>query len=383
MASIAAKKYRIAVLAAMPYPTPQGSQVFIGSLVYALKKAGHDITFLTYPIADGRLTAINRGQGKILRSGPSVAKAGQDILLLKNTLSELAQKRPELLYVHNYEALVLGLLIGFMANIPVLYHAHNVMSEELPHYFSSFESKLLARFGGKALDFLPAMAAKILLFSQTQTDLLSAHFVPEEKIAIIPPGLLAKEPPDLFWQKEPKEQPYKVPEAPYFLYTGNCDSYQNLALLAKAFALVQKSLPKCRLIFLTSAPPPKEFLKSGGRYIPLNNQRLMVDLLNNALALVVPRSASFGFPIKVLQALRAGTPVIGLKKSLSQLLLPHEALLCDDSPEALSAAMIKLAKNKALRERLSHQSLITFNERFALEKQVKEYTRLFASLIKD
>ena len=225
------------------------------------------------------------------------------------------------------------------------------------------------------------MADKNLFFSAQQAELLDGHLVAEEKTAIIPPGLLAKEPPDLFWQQEADIKPHKVPEAPYFLYTGNCDAYQNLPLLTKAFALVQKSLPKCKLIFLTSSPPSRDLLISGTRYIPLENHSLMNELLSNALALVVPRSASFGFPIKVLQALRAGTPVIGLKKSLSQLLLPHEALLTDDSPEALGAAMIKLAQNSALRERLSHQSLITFNERFTLEKQVKEYNRLLASLL--
>ncbi len=411
--------FKIAILAAMPFPTSQGSQVFIGSLVYALKQAGHEITFLTYPFADGRLTEpstrpqnpkatsqplASGGRGakvakmagdlagqvsrlastispKLLRSGPSVAKVEQDILLFKNSLSELRAKRPDLLYVHNYEALCMGIPMSRLLGIPLLYHAHNVMSAELPSYFTFLSTKLLALAGGKALDFLPAMADKILFFSQEQAELLDGHFISQDHLAIIPPGLLAKEPSDLFWQKSAPETLPELPKEPYFLYTGNCDNYQNLPLLQAAYKKF-KEKGTGHLLLCTSSKPAANILATPGiKYLPMSSPRLLTILLKKATALIVPRQMAFGFPIKVLQAMRAGLPVIGLEKTLGQLILPHEALLTDDTPEAMAAAMHKIARYAALRERLSHQSILTFNERFCLEKQVKEYTRLFSHLL--
>lgn len=437
-------KTRLAVLAAMPYPTVQGSQVFIGSLVYALKQAGYDITFHTYPLSDKRLSAQDdtaqggtntesedshgippllhkklagfsgqlenqlrtmglntlaghvKGQidtlgglgelagllsPQLLKSGPSVAKVEQDLVLFKDTLLKLRDQRPQLLYVHNYEALAMGLPLGMMLNIPVLYHAHNVMSEELPSYFQSFQTRFLATLGGRALDFLPALADQLLFFSQQQIDLLSGKGLADDKLNIIPPGLLAEEPPDLFWQSSKKSVHYQIPEDPFFLYTGNCDNYQNLELLLEAMDIMGNTLPH-KLLLCTSSRPPLSWRKNPKIiYQPMRGNSQLTALLDKATALVVPRKAAFGFPIKVIQALRAGLPVIGLRNSLSQLLLEHEALMVEDNSHALASAMIKIGLSPSLRNRLSQQARITFAQRFSLENQLPQYDAVFKKLI--
>ena len=56
---IGRSSYRIAVVAACPFPSLRGSQVLIRELAEGLAHAGHAVHVVTYPTAQ-HLTPINR-----------------------------------------------------------------------------------------------------------------------------------------------------------------------------------------------------------------------------------------------------------------------------------------------------------------------------------
>ena len=67
---------RIALVAACPFPTSQGSQVFIHQLARALAHAGHEVDLVTYGFGETAGVPSHR-----LRAGPSFEKPLWDALL--------------------------------------------------------------------------------------------------------------------------------------------------------------------------------------------------------------------------------------------------------------------------------------------------------------
>ncbi len=46
------------------------------------------------------------------------------------------------MHAHNYEAALIGLAAGRLAGVPVIYHSHNALAEELPTYFRGAHARV-------------------------------------------------------------------------------------------------------------------------------------------------------------------------------------------------------------------------------------------------
>ena len=81
-------------------------------------------------------------------------------------------------------------------------------------------------------------------------------------------------------------------------------------------------------------------------------------VLRNA-ALYVQPSAFEGFGLSMEEAMSIGLPVLAYRScpALNELVV-HDAngLLCDDGPEALGEALLKLMNDQKLRQRLGHKA---------------------------
>ncbi|MEK7754681.1 MAG: glycosyltransferase, partial [Acidobacteriota bacterium] len=100
--------------------------------------------------------------------------------------------------------------------------------------------------------------------------------------------------------------------------------------------------------------------------------------------LFVLSSRSEGFPRSVLEAMRAGLPVVAsdvggvgeaVKEGVGGLLVPRE------SPEALSAALGRLIADPALRQRMGAAGRSTFESRFDCESMVEKTAAIYATLL--
>jgi glycosyltransferase involved in cell wall biosynthesis len=103
-----------------------------------------------------------------------------------------------------------------------------------------------------------------------------------------------------------------------------------------------------------------------------------------AAQLFVLSSRSEGFPRSVLEAMRAGLPVVasdvgGVGESVTDgvngLLVPAE------SPEALAAALGKLMAEPALRQRMGAAARATFETRFRWESMVENTAAIYATVL--
>jgi glycosyltransferase involved in cell wall biosynthesis len=95
-------------------------------------------------------------------------------------------------------------------------------------------------------------------------------------------------------------------------------------------------------------------------------------------------SRSEGFPRSVLEAMRAGLPVVAsdvggvgeaVAEGVSGLLVPRE------SPEALSAALGRLIADPALRQRMGVAGRSTFESRFGFESMVEKTAAMYATVL--
>ena len=130
---------RIAMVGACPYPVPQGSQVFLRDNAHVLHERGHEVHLVVYGHGAGRDNSalrIHRApKAPLVRktgAGPSPAKPLLDLLLVRTLRRVAHAHKVQLVVAHNYEALLVALAAGHR---PVVYHAHNAMSDELPYYF--------------------------------------------------------------------------------------------------------------------------------------------------------------------------------------------------------------------------------------------------------
>lgn len=332
---------RIALVGAFPYPVPQGSQIFLRDNALALKARGHEVHLVVYSYGQGRdqsgLT-IHRcrhipGEGKTA-AGPSLAKPFQDLALAKKLREVVARHRIDAVIAHNYEALLVGLAAG---KRPLIYHAHNAMSDELPYYFRwpLWPAKL-----GRWLDrTFPRRADRVIVPHQRLAGHLVVRGCDHTKISVVPPPLRASD-------FTPCEVGGGLPPV---LYTGNLDAYQNLGLLFASMERVRKRFPEARLLIATAESaefPDAEVVSVKG-----------FDALHRVLAadsvLALPRVSWSGYPVKILNAMAAGKAIVACRSAAYPLTDGVDGLVVeDDNPRYFAEALIALMTDAKLRKRL-------------------------------
>ncbi len=355
--------FRIAMVAASPFPYPQGSQVLVHQLAAALHRRGHAISLVTYHHGTGRepegidLRRVRPlpGAGPA-RAGPSWQKPLLDLLVTRELIDVVRRGDADLVHAHNVDGLLAALVVRRSTGIPIVYHIHNAMGLELHTYFRSRTGRWLGRVaGGWADAHLPRRADRCLVLSPQAADYFKRQGV--ERVHVVPPGI-DYEPGDSARGRQ------LVGAAPFVLYSGNLDRYQDLHLLLQAFRLVLESQPGVRLVFSTNADP-------GGLYAQVRDlgleQRVMFiagddfgtvrDLLAAARVAVCPRTNCLGFPIKLLNYMAAGRAIVVSEGSAVGLRHLESGLVVGNGDVAgMAAAIVSLVKDPALGRRLGEHA---------------------------
>ena len=109
-------KLRIAMVAACPYPVPQGSQVLFRTTAEAVRRRGHDVHLVVYGYGagedDGTLP-VHRcrsipGMRRTL-AGPSWGKPLADAALVATLRRVIREQSIDIVHAHNYEGLIVAL----------------------------------------------------------------------------------------------------------------------------------------------------------------------------------------------------------------------------------------------------------------------------------
>ncbi len=359
---------RIAVLGAFPFPYPQGSQVFVADQARALAEAGAQPVLFSYGRGLGErprdiecVPAPARLSPRAMRSGPNWGKPVADLALLASwrRAARRARRRDQafdLVLAHNAEAASIALLSRRSTRTPVIYVAHTLLGHELSAYLPERHAGEANRAGRLIDRALARRVDGIIVLSEEAREALAPHA--RGPVAQIPPG----------FSPEPKPEPGSVMRSctrhglipgRYALYSGNLDRYQDLELLAHAGNLLPRSAPP--LVIAThddraGDEAATQLPDHGGRLrrVVVQDFNEMRRLLYGALCLVAPRRRVGGFPIKLLNYMETGRPIVAFDGRAPGLRHDESAWLVDEARGAhgLAQGLARLEADPAQAKRL-------------------------------
>ena len=300
---------RILQIGTFPYPSTQGSQVYVKGIIEGLAGLGHHVDLLCYGHGVGDLrdipnvtiyrTPVLFGYSN-MRAGPDLVKPILDLLMSL----KMRRLSPDIIHVHNYEAPLVAKLAKVLSKklrgVPMVYSAHNLMGEELGTYFEHGLIQRLAKVLGRGMDsVIPRMASHaIVLRKQSIPKLtsLGCAFVSE-----VPPSVDAHE--FLPLEELRNRCPSVLEEGNWIVYAGNPDAYQNIEVLMQAL----ECLPDIGLV-MVSASDTTNWVREKGRVVHVQTKdfTLVQQYIANADLAVIPRMHCTGFPIKLLNYLMLG-----------------------------------------------------------------------------
>jgi glycosyltransferase involved in cell wall biosynthesis len=385
--------FRIAMVAACPFPTSQGTQVFIGQLAKAIGDRGHKVHLVTYHFGDQDVKAavpVHRARrlplsGK-LESGPSLQKPILDLGLVVKLDEVVRQQRAEIIHAHNYEGALVGLAVRRLRRIPVLFHTHNTMTHELPTYSRSHLGQRMAGCLGRWLDDLvPRRADACIAVTPQIAAFVRRRGAPKQRTWSIPPAIAADES-----RKQKSKGEKRKNSNPRLLYAGNLDGYQNIGFLLESFRRVIDQRPDCLLEIVTNSSPIRvrrqiDNLELGDwiRFTQTTAFPVVRDLIDRCDVALCPRTSPYGFPIKLLNYLAAGKPVVacrgsamGIRHGISGWIVP------DDDRAAFATGILDLLGNEALRRKLSREARRTARELYSWEHLVPKYEQAYRCTLK-
>ena len=341
-------KPRIAMVGACPYPVPQGSQVLLGNTSTALYQAGHDVHLVVYGYGVGAPPPgvhVHRCARipfeRKIAAGPSFAKPFQDLALTATIRRVVREQQIDVVHAHNYEGLLAALAAGVR---PIVYHAHNAMADELPHFFPGTRG-----LGSWADKMWPRRADRIIAPHSVLAEYLVACGCDPARICVIPPPLEV----GLFNPRPVGD------ELPPVLYTGNLDRYQNLQGLLRIMKLVREQIPAARLVVATAANLRISDMPGAERF-PTPDFWSLCDILARDVVVACPRVSWSGYPIKVLNAMAAGRPVVTFESAGYPVTSGFNGVTVPDHDHAAFAgSLVQLLTDPALRQRLGTNARAT------------------------
>lgn len=348
----------IAVLGACPYPVPQGSQVYLRNTALAFREAGHDPRLVVYGYGIGEDPTglpIHRGMNvpgaRKTAAGPSWAKPLQDLFLVRELQHVVREYRIDVVNAHNYEGLIVALAAR---RRPILYHAHNALADELPFYLANPDQ---AATMGKWFDqTFPKRADHIVAPHERLEAYLVSVGCDAERITVIPPCVDV----ETFTPAAPSRRDAAV------LYTGNLDEYQNLDLLFNVMDRVMAEEPGTQLVVATPDPGyidhPK--LVEQARVVRTKDFSAVLRELQRDVIFACPRISWSGYPVKLLNAMAAGLPIVCCEGSAHPITHQYNGLIVPDNDvEAFAASVLRLMRDPDLRANLGANARTTIEEK--------------------
>lgn len=372
------------MVAACPYPTTQGTQVFIRGMVRALCRRGHEVHLVAYHFGEDL-----PGEGEILhripplpgyrklRAGPAWSKPLLDAMLAARLLQVVRRVRPHLVHAHNYEAPIAAYVVRATTGVPVLYHSHNLMADELHLYVRGRIARAMARGAAGLLDRqIPRRADRCVVISEEAVEAHRALGVDPARIHHLPPAL----------HPEDFDGALPDPAGPTVVYAGNPDRYQELHVLLAAMRRVAEALPAARLLVISSADLAEVAALAASvgldpRCLELHTtsdwaqvQRLM----RRGAVAALPRGLCRGFPIKLLNYMAVGLPVVACAGSAKVGRHGQTGLVVPDGDvTAFGEALLELLRSPAKSRRMGERARASILQDHCWERRVAELEEVY------
>src|SRR6266550_8602380 len=393
------ERYSIAMVAACAFPANHGSPASVREMSDTLSQMGHDVHIVTYSTGQKdiavRYAKIHR-TGPFrpetnARVGPSSEKFLEDFALLRLLLRVVRRERIDVIHAHNYEAALIGVMAKWITGRPLLYNAVNLMSDELAGY-NFIRPAWLAHGIAHGLDwFTPIFPDHITAVSPELRQWFLENGVRATKVDMVPAGIE----PDLFDHPEPEKfrQQYQLDGRPVVMYTGVLNAFQRVDYLLRAFAVALQEKPDALLLVvspLVNSAHENEYKRLAAelgisRSIVWDAPHALADLpsyLALADVTVVPRPECPGHPVKLLNYMLAGKPVVSFAGGAKGVRHLHDAFIVPNHDyEALGRGIVTLLNDRTLAAELGANARATVLANFDWRHICAKIERIYDKLL--
>ncbi len=391
--------YAVAMVAACPFPANHGSAASIREMSDTLTDMGHDVHIVTYPIGQEdirvRRAKVHRTapfrQEHNAKVGPSADKFVLDFQLLRLLCRVIREQQIDVIHAHNYEGALVGIMAKWITGRPLLYNAVNLMSDELAGY-RFIRPAWLAHGIARALDwFIPIFPDHITAVSPELRDWFIEHGVAADKVDMVPAGIE----PEMFDHPEPEKfrQQYQLDGRSVVMYTGVLNSFQRVDYLLRAFAVALLAQPDALLLIvspLVNLTHEKEHkalaeqlgISSSVIWIAPHALADLPSYLALADVTVVPRPECPGHPVKLLNYMLAGKPVVSFAGGAKGVRHLHDAYVVPNHDfDALGRGIVTLLQDKALAVELAANGRATVLADFDWRQICRKIERIYQQLL--
>jgi glycosyltransferase involved in cell wall biosynthesis len=350
-----------------------GVQVHVRDLAAALRERGHEPTV----IISGRGPFLDQLRERgirtvMIRHLTVPINPLRDIPALRELAAVLKELRPELVAVHSAKAGVLGRLAARSVGIPVILTAHGWTFTPGIHPLQAMVYRGIERLVGRFSD-------KIITVSEFDRRLaLAARIVPENRLVTVY-NAIGDVSPKL--RADPARTPVRL------VMVARLAPQKDHVTLFRALAGLQESAWELDLI---GEGPLMEEMKGlattlglSGRVHFLGQRTDVEQLLANAqVALLITNWE--GFPISILEAMRAGLPVVatavaGVSESVHDDQTGY--LVPRGDVDVLRDRIARLLGDAQLRVRLGAAGRRVYERRFTLDAMVDSTLAVYHEVV--
>ncbi len=304
-----------------------------------LGRRGHDVHVATYHLGDTETNphyTVHR-----IRDVPSYQQTApgpnwRKLLLLDPRLQALVYSltrslRPDVIHAHHFEGLLVSLPARYRRKVPLVFDAHVLLDGELEYYEMGMPGALRRR-AARTLDWLlPRAADHVISISDEISQRLDTDYgMSPGSVTVVPNGVE----PQFF---EGRRDAFPRDGHKRIVFAGNLAKYQGIEYLLQAFTHVQQARRDARLVMVTESPTDEIAAQASAlglldaiEFLPAELARLPSQLAS-ADVLVNPRTICPGVPMKLLNYMAAGAPIVTFAGSsrylvhgLSGVVVPNE-----------------------------------------------------------
>ena len=359
----------MAMVAACPFPANYGSPAAIREMSVTLAEMGHEVHVVTYPDGDdlplGKLRMHRVGKpGKGVKVGPSAEKPLLDLRMLGELCGVIRREGIEIIHGHNYEGALIGAAAKWVTGRPLVYHAVNLMRDEL-HTYRFIRPAWVANGVAGVLDWVtPRLADEIIAVTRELEKGLVESGVPAGRITMIPCGIQ----PEMFAGAKPEwvRERYGLAGRRVVMYTGVNSAFQRIDYLLRGYAVAREGAEDAVLMVVSPLGDEPDLASNQALARELGLEVIwagphtlgeLADYLACADVTVVPRCECPGHPIKLLNYMMAGKATVCFAGAAKGVTHDREAWVVPDHDwRALGEGMALLLRDKERAERLGREA---------------------------
>ena len=319
-----------------------------------------------------------------LSPGPTYVKLGLLDPMLSYKLWQVLRRYPvDIIHAHHFEGLLVSAVARLGTRIPLIFDAHTLLTSELPFYPLGLPLRAKQFIAAASDRHLPGVADHVFTVTERIRDrLLRLGALREEGVSVIPNGVESH-----FFDGH-KERAKSTNGSPTLIFTGNLAPYQGIDLMLQALRKVLDRRSDVRLKIVTESSfehydaLARELGITGSIDLVLAPFDEIPGLLAGAAVAVNPRTDCDGIPVKLLNYMAAGKPVVSFAGSAPGLRHRETGWLVPDGDvDGFAEGALTLLANVELADALGRNAKLFVEAQHSWERSAEMAEGIYRRLI--